>query len=108
MSTPGKSAPEFRRLLGDVGYWIEHRTYPPDEIAVRFHHRLVWIHPFPNGNGRHSRLASDLLIIRLGGERFSWGSGNLVAAAALRQQYVAALRAADDNDIQLLLVFAHS
>ncbi len=54
---------------------------PPDEIAVRFHHRLVQIHPFPNGNGRHARLVADLLVMRLGGERFSWGSANLHAVA---------------------------
>ena len=52
---------------------IEYRTYPPDEIAVRFHHRLVQIHSFPNGNGRHARLMADLLVMRVGGERFSWG-----------------------------------
>ena len=57
---------ELRTLIGDVKYWIEHNTFPIDEIAVRFHHRLVAIHPFPNGNGRHSRLAADLLIVSLG------------------------------------------
>jgi Fic-DOC domain mobile mystery protein B len=77
--------PMLRQLLDDVRYWVEHQTYAPDEIAVRFHHRLVWIRPFPNGNGRSSRLAADLLITQLGSERFSWGSGNLVAIADLRK-----------------------
>jgi Fic-DOC domain mobile mystery protein B len=63
----------LRQLLDDAKAWIEYKTYPFDEIAVRFHHRLVQIHPFPNGNGRHTRLMADLLVIRLGGERFSWG-----------------------------------
>jgi Fic-DOC domain mobile mystery protein B len=91
-----------------VRYWVEHQTFPPDEIAVRFHHRLVFIHPFPNGNGRHARLAADLLAIQLGQPRFSWGGGNLVAPEELRQRYVAALRAADQHDIEPLLDFARA
>jgi Fic-DOC domain mobile mystery protein B len=60
-----------RQLLDDTRVWIEQKAYRPDEIAVRFHHRLVQIHAFPNGNGRHARLMADLLVMRLGGERFS-------------------------------------
>lgn len=105
---PYRIATELRMLLNDVDYWIEHRTYPPDEIAVRFHHRLVSIHPFPNGNGRHARLAADLLAVTLGQERFTWGNANLVAPAAARAAYIRALRAADDHDIDPLLAFARS
>jgi Fic-DOC domain mobile mystery protein B len=100
--------PDLHQLLDDVRYWIEHATFPPDEIAVRFHHRLVFIHPFPNGNRRFSRLAADLLAIRLGRPRMSWGSGNLVATDDLRRNYVSALRAADGNDNGPLLAFARS
>jgi Fic-DOC domain mobile mystery protein B len=100
--------PDLRLLLDDVRYRIDHATYSPDEIAVRFHHRLVFIHPFPNGNGRFSRLAADLLAVRLGRPRLSWGSGNLLATADLRQSYVQALRAADGHDIGALLAFARS
>jgi Fic-DOC domain mobile mystery protein B len=57
---------ELRNLLDDARYWVEHATYMPDETATRFHHRLMWIHPFPNGNGRHARLAADLLAMQLG------------------------------------------
>jgi Fic-DOC domain mobile mystery protein B len=96
---------QLRQLVGDVRYWIEHGTYSPDEIAARFHHKLVWIHPFPNGNGRHARLAADLLVVRLGGTRFTWGSVNLVVAAETRRRYVQALRAADRHDIAPLLAF---
>ena len=98
----------LRQLLDDTRAWIEYQTYPPDEIAVRFHHRLVLIHSFPNGNGRHARLMADLLVMRLGGERFSWGSANLQDAGTVRQRYIAALRAADDQDIGPLLAFARS
>jgi len=98
----------LRQLLDDTKAWIEHKTYPPDEIAVRFHHRLVLIHSFANGNGRHARLMADLLVMRLGGERFSWGSANLQDAGAVRQRYIAALQAADDHDIGPLLAFARS
>ena len=100
--------PELRGLLNDVRYWIEHQTYSPDEITARFHHRLVSIHPFPNGNGRHARLAADLLALQLGIPRFTWGSANLVEEAETRRRYVAALRAADAHDIEPLLTFARS
>ena len=80
----------------------------PDEIATRFHHRLVWIHPFPNGNGRHARLATDLLLVTLGRPRFSWGRVNLVDAGETRRAYIAALRAADGHDIAPLLDFVRS
>lgn len=99
---------ELGTLLGDVKFWVEHETYPADEIAVRFHHRLVAIHPFPNGNGRHARLMADLLIELLGGEPFSWGGGSLADVGELRKAYIAALQAADNHDIGPLLEFARS
>ncbi len=98
----------LRQLLDDTKARIESKAYPPDEIAVRFHHRLAQIHPFPNGNGRHARLMADLLVMRLGGERFSWGSARLQDAGAARQRYIAALQAADNHDIGPLLVFARA
>lgn len=99
---------QLRQLLDDTKAWIEYASYPPDEIAVRFHHRLMKIHPFPNGNGRHSRLMADLLVMRLGGERFSWGSANLQADGDLRGRYIAALKSADNHDTAPLLAFARS
>jgi Fic-DOC domain mobile mystery protein B len=98
----------LRQLLDDAQAWIEHNTYPPGEIAIRFHHWLVQIHPFPNGNGRHARLVADLLMMRLGKERFSWGRESLRDAGAIRRRYIAALQAADSHDIGPLLVFARS
>lgn len=99
---------QLHQLLDDVRYWIGHQTYAADEIAVRFHHRLVAIHPFPNGNGRHARLASDLLAIQLGLPCFTWGRANLVEPKKTRVAYVDALRAADAHDIGPLCVFARS
>lgn len=99
---------ELRTLLDDCRYWLEHDTYPPDEIAARFHHRLVSIHCYPNGNGRHARLATDLLLTSLERDRFSWGSANLIDAGATRATYVAALRAADNHDYGPLLAFVKS
>jgi Fic-DOC domain mobile mystery protein B len=98
----------LRQLLDDVKAWIEYKSYVPDEIAVRFHLRLVQIHSFPNGNGRHARLMADLFIMSLGGERFSWGSANLRAAGDVRGRYIAALKVADNHDIRALLAFARS
>jgi Fic-DOC domain mobile mystery protein B len=95
-------------LFGDVRYWIENNTYPPDEIAVRFHHRLVLIHPFPNGNGRHARLIADVIAMKLGRPAFTWGSANLVKEGEPRTRYLEAIKAADNGDIQPLLTFARS
>ena len=99
---------DVEALIDDAKYWVEHGTYFSDEIGVRFHHRLVAIHPWPNGNGRHARLAADLLATQLDRPRFEWGGGNLVEPAELRRRYMAALRAADDHDIRVLLEFARS
>jgi Fic-DOC domain mobile mystery protein B len=99
---------ELRQLLDDVRFWIKNDTYQPDEIATRFHHKLVWIHIFPNGNGRHARLATDLLLTALGRPRFTWGRENLVDANETRQAYVDALRAADQHDYGPLLAFVRS
>ena len=98
--------PELRQSLDDGRYWLEHESYPPEELAVRFHHRLVAIHPFPNGNGRWSRLATDLLIVRQGAPRFSWGRANLQIAGDVRRAYIDALKAADNHDFGPLITFA--
>jgi Fic-DOC domain mobile mystery protein B len=105
---PWKILSDLHLLLDDVRFWVEHGTYPPDEIAVRFHHRIVLIHPFPNGNGRLSRLAADLLAAQLGRERFSWGRENLTAAGGARQRYIDALHAADAHNLVPLLAFVRS
>jgi len=96
------------RLLGDARYWVEHQTFQADELAVRFHHRLVWIHPFANGNGRHARLMADVIVQRLGRPVFTWGSSDIVSPGDFRRAYIDALRAADRNDVKPLLVFARS
>lgn len=98
----------LRQLLGDATAWIEIESYPPDEIAVRLHHRFVQIHPFPNGNGRHTRLMADLLVMQLGRDRFTWGSANLQDVSEVRRRYIEALKAADNHDIGPLLAFARS
>lgn len=97
-----------RELVHDARYWVDNGTYPPDEIAIRFSHRLVSIHPFPNGNGRHSRLVADLLAMKLDESRFTWSRANLVDPGETRRAYVAALRAADGSEIEPLLAFARS
>jgi len=98
----------LRQLLDDAKAWIEYKTYQPDEIAVRFHHRLVQIHPFPNGNGRHSRLMADLLVMQFGHDRFSWGRESLRDSSATRDRYMEALRAADNHNVGPLLAFSRA
>jgi Fic-DOC domain mobile mystery protein B len=100
--------PTLRDLCEDVKAQLEFKSYPLDEIAARFSHRLVAIHPFANGNGRLSRTAADLLLAQHGAKRFSWGAGNLVADGEVRQRYLAALRAADARDYGPLLAFVRS
>jgi Fic-DOC domain mobile mystery protein B len=95
----------LNQMLGDVRFQIERKTYRPTEIAARYHHRLVAIHVFPNGNGRHARLMADLLLFELEGRRFEWGRESLVAATDLRARYIAALQAADSGDYRPLLEF---
>jgi len=98
-----------RNLLDNTKYQLEHAVTELDELAIRFHHQLVLVHPFPNGNGRHSRLIADLLLQKMGRVPFSWGSGSyssLVSQTDLRTAYLTALRAADQGNIAPLLAFA--
>jgi Fic-DOC domain mobile mystery protein B len=99
-----------RELMADAAAWKASAVYPPEELAVRLHHRLVAIHPFANGNGRHARMMADLFLLRDGIRPLSWGRrrGSLAATGELRAEYIAALRAADGGDVQPLLLFARS
>ena len=100
---------ELKYLLDDVKYWYENKIYPPDEIAVRFKHRLVRIHCFPNGNGRHSRLIADIIIEKIYKQPvFSWGASNLASDGDTRTAYLKAVKTADKGDYSLLLTFARS
>ena len=97
----------LRVLLDDTNFWINNQTYPPDEIAIRFKHRLVEIHCFPNGNGRHSRIMADIIIESVFEEEaFSWSNSNLVNAGKVRKQYINAIKDADQGSIEALLGFA--
>jgi Fic-DOC domain mobile mystery protein B len=103
---------QVRELLADVLAQTADPYDMPwsaDELAVRFHHRLVVVHPFPNGNGRQARLAADLLVRTFGRPVFSWGSQNLSATGEARRAYLDALRIADATfDYESLLAFARS
>ena len=99
---------EIRNLVEDTKAWVENGTREPDEIAVRFHHRLVAVHAFPNGNGRHGRIAADYLITSLKGEPFSWGACLDADTDELRTTYLHALRRVDDGEIAELLIFARA
>ena len=97
-----------RDLVRDATTWIELGTYEPDELAIRFHHRMVAVHPFPNGNGRHGRIAADYLVTSLGHPAFTWGSRLDVDTDELRRRYFEALHDADDGDISGLIEFARN
>ena len=98
---------ELKNLLDDTKYWIENKTYPPEEIAIRFKHRIVSIHCFPNGNGRHSRMMADIIMESIFGNKiFSWHQSNMVKANETRKKYINALREADNGNISPLIEFA--
>lgn len=100
---------ELKNLLDDANYWYENNTYPPDEIAIRFKHRIVRIHCFPNGNGRHSRLIADIIIDKIYKlPVFSWGTSNLGVNNDSRRLYLNAVKAADKGDYKLLMAFSRS
>jgi len=100
---------ELQTLCDDSQAWIEYDTYTPDEFAARFHHRLVFIHPFSNGNGRHARLMADVILEKLFiAEVFSWGGESLANHKKTREKYIKALKLADDHDYSLLLEFVRS
>ena len=106
---PWEIQPALISALNNARYWMDHQTYAADEIAVRLHHDVVWVHPFANGNGRWSRLMADVLIARLGGQPFTWGGGGpLVAANETRKVYIKALKLADNHDYQPLVAFSRS
>jgi Fic-DOC domain mobile mystery protein B len=98
---------ELRRLLDDCNHWIDHGTYSPDEIAIRFKHRIMQIHCFSNGNGRHSRLMADIIIEKIFNQPvFTWGShAELTKNGKGREVYLAAIKAADANEIRPLVQF---
>ncbi|MCY4532805.1 MAG: mobile mystery protein B [Gammaproteobacteria bacterium] len=104
---PYRIAAQLRQLLDDVSYWVKNDTYPPRELAARFHHKLVYIHPFQNGNGRHARIMADAVLIRLLDEpAIDWAGGyKLERMNERRDKYIAALRAADGHDYSELLKF---
>jgi len=103
---------ELKKLLDDVQFWIEHHTYSWDEVGARLHHRLVLVHPFPNGNGRHARLLTDAVLESYGNKSFSWGAqmaqGSLDKLGSLRSEYILALREADERRYDRLLRFVRS
>ena len=99
----------LRTLLDDCRHWIKNKTFSEDEIAIRFKHRIVSIHCFPNGNGRHSRLMADLIIEKIfGRDVFSWGSKHLIRRNNFRSIYLKALREADFGNINPLIGFARA
>ena len=98
---------ELKNLLDDTNYWIDNCSFSPEEISIRFKHRIVAIHCFPNGNGRHSRMMADIIMESMFGEEvFSWHQSNMVKADDTRKAYIAALRQADHGDINPLIEFA--
>ena len=99
---------QLKLLIEDTNFQIQNNSFGIIEIAARFHHRLVAIHLFPNGNGRHARLASDQLLRSLNHPCFTWGKEHLTNPSKTRQKYISALQAADRHDIQPLLDFVNS
>ena len=104
---PEQISVQLKNLCDDALAWLEFEDYSHDELCIRLHHKMVYIHPFPNGNGRHSRIMSDLLLKSLGQPLFTWGSkANLTCQTESRLDYLSALRSADKGNFEKLLTFA--
>ena len=103
-------AVKLLNLLDITRFQIDHKVFEPDELVVRFHHQLVWVHAFPNGNGRHARLMADVLAQQLGRPRMTWGGADveLVSMGTVRDRYLKALREADQGQWSALIAFARS
>lgn len=100
---------ELRQLYDEVKGWLEYQSYPPDEFAIRLHYRVVTIHPFPNGNGRHARMLAEVVMIRhFKADPLPWRGSALRSEDENRKAYLDALRAADKKDFAALLDFARS
>ena len=100
---PSTIAAELKNLFDDVHAWDEYDTYVLDERAARLHHRLTWIHPFANGNGRCARVFADAFLTQHKVEAFNWGTH--LPADEQRARYLEAIRAADAHDYAPLLNF---
>jgi len=97
----------LRDVVGDVNYWIQNSLHPLDDIAIMLHHRVVKVHPFPNGNGRHARLLADVFLYQRGMKRLTWGGGpNLRVDGSVRAAYIRALKEADNLNYGPLLTLA--
>lgn len=105
---PMRISIDLRQLFDDVDAWIAFDTYTVDEQAVRLHHRLTWIHPFPNGNGRTSRAMADLYLISRSAQPFSWGANTGLPNSAIRERYLEGVRKADGHDLAPLMAFVRS
>jgi len=100
---------KLKNLIDDTKYWIENKTYSPEEIAIRFKHRIVAIHCFPNGNGRHSRMMADIIIESIfGKDIFTWHKSNMVKENEVRKNYIKALKEADNGNVNPLIEFAQN
>lgn len=100
---------ELKNLIDDTKYWIANNTFSPEEISIRFKHRIVAIHCFPNGNGRHSRMMADIIIESIFSKKlFSWHNSNMVNADETRKEYIVSLREADNGNINPLIEFARN
>ena len=99
-------AVDLKKLFDDCFYWLENKTFSEEEIAIRFKHRVVFIHPFPNGNGRLSRLMADVMMEKVFKKPvFSWGGININTDNKL---YLKAIREADQGNFKPLIKFSKS
>jgi Fic-DOC domain mobile mystery protein B len=98
---------EIKKLIQDCSFWIRNKKFSADEIAIRFSHRIVQIHLFPNGNGRHSRLVADIIVSDIFNEPvFSWGGSDLSKDNSVRKEYLEAIHLADIENYKVLIEFA--
>lgn len=108
-SLPEVIVSEAHAALEDMKYWHTNGVFESDERAARLHCRLVTIHPFPNGNGRCTRLIADMYLVTIDEPMFTWGSRSIDVDGDARKRYIDALvKARNEDDYGDLLAFARS
>jgi Fic-DOC domain mobile mystery protein B len=97
--------PQLHNFFEDIKLWISGGKMSWDEISAEMHHRLVTIHPFPNGNGRTTRIFTEYVQKRNQQQVTSWGSTRKIDQKKRRDDYIKALRLADIGDFRALIDF---
>lgn len=92
---------KLQQLLDDLACWGQSEVGVLEQAAM-LHHRAVQIHPFYNGNGRWARMLANILLHSRGYSSTGWPNELIGTTSIIRDRYIAAIKAADDGNYDLL------